>query len=54
MAGPLTVTMLMSLTLEMPRTGRSLFATSRRMTVPRASGLKVFFTRMGISLRHTG
>ena len=53
-AEPLTVTMLISFTEDMPRMGRSDCAASFEMTVPSASGLKVFFTIMGIFFRHTG
>ena len=42
--GPETVTMLVSFTDEMPRTGRSSAAASRRMTLPAAAGLNVFLT----------
>ena len=42
--GPLTVTMLISLTDEIPRMGRSLGAAWRLMTLPWRSGWNVFFT----------
>ena len=41
---PLTVTMLISLTDEMPRMGRCEEQASRRITLPAAEGLKVFLT----------
>ena len=52
--GPLTVTMLISLTEEIPRIGRSDCRALLRMTLPRAEGLNVFLTKMGIFLAQTG
>ena len=52
--GPATVTILVSLTDEMPRIGRDEGGTSRRMTLPGASGRNVFLTRMGMFLTQTG
>ena len=41
---PLTVTILISLTDDMPRMGRAEASTLRRMTLPGAAGLSVFLT----------
>ena len=51
---PLTVMSVVPLMLEMPRMGFSPRCMSFLMMVPGASGLKVFFTQMGMFLTQTG
>ena len=51
---PATVMSAVSLMLEMPRMGLSVFSTFCLMVVPSALGLKVFLIRMGMFFTHTG
>ena len=51
---PVTVMSEVPLMLEIPLMGRRSSSVSSCITVPCPSGLKVFFTMMGIFFTHTG